>query len=66
MERHCLGIEHAIAEDDIGAFRTKCWFAEAAAVLLARYLQLAIPVRNRILWGIRLTPCNVILLSALH
>ena len=59
MERHCLGIEHFIAEDDTDAFRTKCWLAEAAAALLARCLQLATPVRNRILWGIKTNPPSV-------
>ena len=56
MERHCLGIGDHIAEDDTTAFRTKCWYAEAAAILLARYLRRAIPVRNRILWGINTNP----------
>ena len=56
LERHCPGIGDSVADDDISAFRTHCWYAEAAAILLARYLHRAIPVRNRILWGIKTNP----------
>lgn len=58
MGGHCPGIGSYIAVEDISAFRTKCWYAEAADIfiLLARYLRHALLFRNRVLWGIKTNP----------
>lgn len=53
MERKCLDVRDKDDDDDLPASRTPCWYAEAAVVFLARHLAVAIPHRNRILWGIR-------------
>ena len=56
MEEVCLGIRNEPAEDDTDAFRTNCWFAESAVILLARYFSKAIPYRNHVLWGTKWSP----------